>query len=181
MGKITVNNWEYEIIYNNYDLPNLIVKPDPSKNIISPITLSKYYSLNHNNISAFLNNSFYIAQPENFNDLFDFNPFAIDFSNFEFEDIERIFLISERPAEFNKFMVDSKAYMNSIKNTVYLIWTQNFGVFCLTAQRDNDLMWAHYSDNNGFLIEYDYSKFPINFLGPFPINYIPEKSKLDFL
>jgi len=177
--KIIINSWEYEIIYNNYDLPKLIVKPDPSKNILAPTTLSKYYSLNHNNINAFFNNSFYVAQPDNFNDLFDFNLFAIDFSSFDFEDIERMFPAYNKQKALDLFNKDPKEHLNSIKELAYKKWIEKFGILCLTESINNYLMWAHYSDNAGFLVEFDYSKFPPNSLGPFPINYVLKKHKLN--
>jgi len=40
-------------------------------------------------------------------------------------------------------------------------------------------MWGYYSRNAGFYLEFDYTKFPNNFLGPFPINYVENLKPID--
>ncbi len=41
-------------------------------------------------------------------------------------------------------------------------------------------MWAHYSNNEGFLLEFDYSKFSFENSKPFPVNYVNENSLPQF-
>lgn len=165
---------------NNY--PNLMVTPD--KKIHDgkiPQFLSKYYSLNERNIDAFLNQEIYVSQPDQFNDLFDLNYLLLNFDNITLEQIfEYGSHLNDKKKERLELDFNSNRVkvIQQIKDTVYQDLLQNFGIFCLTSEIDNELMWAHYTNNSGFAIEFDWSRFN-DYLGPFPINYF-DKNKLDF-
>jgi hypothetical protein len=178
--KQLLDKWEYEIFYKENGRPILKVRPDPNLNITKPKTLAKYYPLTQNSLNAFINDSFYLAQPDNFNDLFDFSPLAIDFSAYEFVDFENLFHVNKRKIELEKYNLNANKYKNDIKDDFYRSWVQMNGILCLTKNVDNDLMWAHYTNNEGFLLEFDLAKLPINYLGPFPINYVKERCKVKF-
>lgn len=175
---IKINNIEYEISYSELEIPKIKITQE------IPKTLSKYYALNSNNISAFLNRQFYVSQPENLNDLFDSFIELIDFSKIKFENLEVLFKNDtevQQKKNLEEFLHKKTVFLNTIRNTLYLLWQSNFGILCLTPNKYNDLMWAHYTNNSGFLIEFDISKFNNNiFTGPYPINYIPKLESIDF-
>lgn len=182
MNEKKINNWEYHISYstqNEKKIPILKIKPD--KEIIKPTTLSKYYALNNNNVLAFINQQFYVSQPDDLNDLFDFYLDLIDFSNHEFSHIEMLFTDGqERDNARQEFQSNKHLFLEKVRNSLYRIWISTFGILCMTEDKVNDLMWAHYTNNRGFLIEFDYDKFGSNYFGPYPINYIEKLEKLDF-
>lgn len=168
--------WNYKIEYNKENIPNIIVEPDPKLNKKTPKLLSKYYAINSNNVSAFLNQEIYVSQPDQFNDKFDFNPYTLNFSSFEFRDFESILKNTNLIKEEEDYNKDPERYKNSIRDTIFLTWIQLHGFYCVTKNKYNDLMWAHYTQNEGFLIEFDFSKFTSYHIGPLPINYIQKKS-----
>ena len=52
----------------------------------------------------------------------------------------------------------------------------------LSNINNNDLMWAHYTNNLGFLLEFNHNNFNKNkFLGPYPMNYVPTLETIDFI
>jgi len=175
-----VNNWEYKISYSANKMPILKITQD--KEIPSPKTLSKYYSLNKNNVQAFVNSQFYVSHPEKLNDIFDFNLSLIDFTKYKFSDIEALLPDEEEKKEaLNGFQNNAVEYLEKLKNTFYGLWISVFGILCMTEDKFNDLMWAHYTNNSGFLLEFNHDEFKKDiFVGPYPINYIPLLESLDF-
>ncbi len=179
---LKLNGWDYCISdYNNNEnkLPLLSVIPD--KDYVVPKSLSKYYVLNFNSAMAFINNKFYVSQPDDFNDLFDFNLNLIDFSGLSFSEINVLASNERERLEFyRKFRDDKINFLEEIRNSLYASWISNFGILCMTKDKYNDLLWAHYTNNRGFLVEFDFENFGDNFLGPYPINYLSEVKPIDF-
>ncbi len=175
-----LNDWKYEISYNDKNIPILEIIPD--KVTSTPKTLSKYYALNKNNVHAFINRQFYVSQPENLNDLFDFHLNLIDFSKHKFSHIEILFQDGKEKREaFNAFKNNKTEYLEKLRNTLYGIWISSLGILCMTEDKYNDLMWGHYTNNIGFLLEFNHNNFnKHNFLGPYPINYLPIIEPIDF-
>jgi hypothetical protein len=174
---IKINNIEYEISYSDLKIPKIKITQE------IPKTLSKYYALNNNNINAFLNRQFYVSQPENLNDLFDSFIELIDISNIKFETWKVLLKndTEEEQQNLASFQNNKTEFLNGIRNALYLLWHSNFGILCMTNNKYNDLMWAHYTNNSGFLIEFDITKFNNNiFTGPYPINYLPKLETIDF-
>ena len=52
--------------------------------------------------------------------------------------------------------------------------SSKLGVLSLASSCDNEVMWAHYAQNNGFCLEFDVNEFPFKCWGPYPINYLDE-------
>jgi len=179
---IKINNWNYQISYSELNGKKIhSLKVIPNINIQQPVTLSKYYNLNNNNVLAFISNQIYVSQPENLNDLFDFNLNLIDFSNHEFSHLEMIFNEgTEREEAMLDFQNNKGIFLEKVRNTLYGLWISMYGIFCLTEDKYNDLMWAHYTNNRGFLLEFNYTQFGPNFHGPYPINYMEQLEMLDF-
>jgi hypothetical protein len=86
----------------------------------------------------------------------------------------------EREEAQQDFQNDKPLFLEKVKNTLYGIWISLFGIFCMTEDKSNDLMWAHYTNNRGFLLEFDYEQFGTNFFGPYPMNYIEQLERIDF-
>ncbi len=172
------NDWEYELLSENGDIPTINVKPHKK-----PRSLSKYYSLNENNVLAFLNNEFYVSQPDQLNDLFDSNLNLINFENKTFEDFKEFLNYAKANIESERIIYNKnpKVYLQKMKHEMYQNCLSNIGILCMTSDKENELMWAHYTNNEGFLIEYDYSMFnSIYFKGPYPINYTKNLISVDF-
>lgn len=53
------------------------------------------------------------------------------------------------------------------REKIYRKW----GIFSMTGNPNNILMWSYYCNHTGFCIEFDILRFPFKFYGPFPINY----------
>lgn len=175
-----INNWEYKLVikYNEIVSPNVT----PDIEIAPPTTLSKYYSLSKYSVDSFLKQQFYVSQPSDLNDLFDHNLAIADYSNFNFSDFSLDYEneADRKDAEdlYKRFRL---LYLNRIRNTQYEVWTSRYGILCLTEKTTNELMWAHYTSNSGFLLEFNHHEFDgKGFLGPFPINYLPQLKKIDF-
>jgi hypothetical protein len=146
-----------------------------------PETLSKYFSLNENNIIAFLNRKLYANQPEYFNDLFDSSYLNIPYSKIEFKDIESLFdTVEERKKGEIEYSIDPLNYTKQFINALYAIWNSRHGTICMTGNINSDLMWAHYTNNEGFLIQFNRKCFPAHYGVPKPITYVNNiKSTLD--
>ena len=163
------NNWNYKISLD--DKPNipfsLEIKP-----FKEPKSLSKYYSLNEDNIKAFLHNNFYLSQPNQLNDLFDSNPILINFEDRPFDHFISYINSDKIALAKQEYSKNPKLFLDNIKAHIYQEWITITGILCMTENKTNDLMWTHYTNNYGFLVEFDYSKFnPKLFMGPYPINY----------
>lgn len=118
--------------------------------------LYKYFSLER--ITFFDNRMVRFTQPSAFNDPFEFLPVEKFTSDFEKVDIS-----NDKP-EFHQIDVETRLLISKraslqiasmIQN--YLVGTHDsLGVFCLSENWDNILMWSHYAGNhNGFVVGFD--------------------------
>ncbi len=114
--------------------------------------------------------------------MFDHNLEIVDYSNFSFSDFEYLYPDeNSRKIAEQEYNADRILYLKKIRNTQYGVWTALYGILCLAPINNDELMWAHYAKNSGFLLEFDHTKFnKENFLGPFPINYLKSLEKIDF-
>lgn len=149
----------------------------PNKSIDKPQILYKLYGLNEYSIDSLINKYVYATHPSQLNDIFDCNEELLDF-----DDVEsvRIFLKDSMSDEELNLLIkqnfdDLKIFtQRHFREKIYRKW----GVFSMTGNPNNILMWSYYGNNKGYCIEFDINKFPFKFYGPFPINYQP---KLDAL
>ena len=181
------NDWEYELLYENGShIPTINVKPHKK-----PRSLSKYYSLNENNVLAFLNNEFYVSQPDQLNDLFDSNLCLINFEKLPFSYFEE--RLKEKPTSViekqrKEYYSNRKEFLQKWKRLLYYLWIQEFGILSMAENvsnefenKQNELMWSHYTNNEGFLIEFDYTRFNSDFfIGPIQINYTDQLKPVNF-
>lgn len=152
----------------------------------APSSLFKYYSISPHSVSALENNQFYVSQPDDFNDLFDSSDQRLDFSKITFRDVLAIFQGTDQSKLeewWNEALKNEIVFYDLVqlcRNTLYQVMVSKFGILCLTPNGEHELMWAYYNNNHGFCIEFDHSKFPDNFRGPFPIKYHESLQPIDF-
>lgn len=87
----------------------------------------------------------------------------------------------EKKEAFDAFQNNKIEYLEKLRNTLYANWISLIGILCMTKDNDNELMWAHYTNNSGFLLEFNHNNFSKNnFWGPYPMNYVPSLKTIDF-
>lgn len=118
-----------------------------------------------------LNNELYFAAAKTFNDPFDLRPvFSLDAPKAtqvkEFERLSKKYepgLNREQRRAQAKEVVKNSLGRKNIKATEEVIQTEHarvitedVGVYCVSAKRDDILMWSHYSDyHKGICLEFD--------------------------
>lgn len=149
----------------------------PDRVVQKPDILFKLYSLSENSVNALINNYVYATHPNQFNDLFDCNEELI---NFDDEEDIRIFLRTAYSEEQIDSMLQSNFQSTSthVQRNFKAVLYRLIGVLSMTEDPFNILMWSYYTNHYGFMLEFDISKFPFKFQGPFPINYQKEISPI---
>ncbi len=148
--------------------------------------LFKHYSVCENSFNVLKNNEFYVSHPGELNDLFDFNIFSWDIEVVEKElFIEEVKRVGAYPSLIELYDSDKKHAMFELLKIYYLYCIQKTGMLSTTSDELNELFWSYYGNNQGFQMQIDYSKLPLEFKGPFKMNYVEEierlnLSKLDF-
>ena len=166
---------EKELYKWKYILDGEVFRIIPDKVIKKPDTFYKYYPMNHYSIDSLVNSYVYASHPSDFNDIFDCYADLLDFDKIE---LIRNFLVNVFPMYSNKEF-DEKVNENYLalkgfsqdffKELMYKRW----GIFSMTEESDNLLMWSYYNSHIGYCIEFDILNFPFEFHGPFQINYQP--------
>jgi len=160
----TISDWIYK-----YDSAENKFEVIPNIKIQKPKTLFKYYPLNENAVDSLFHNYIFASHPDHFNDLYDCYFEIIEPTNeylfYEMDKIQNHIINRER------FKEDANEFIKSFKLHFRAAMFRFYGIFSLTTCNKNILMWAHYSNNEGFAVEFDYSRFPFDFDGPFNINY----------
>jgi hypothetical protein len=158
--------WKYYADNAGDNFKLQVIPPLDSKRKL-PTTLFKYHSVNPNSIDALEKEYLYAPHPGQLNDPFDCD---CDLINFDDEMAIETFM----GKELAKKLRDESSPEDFVRNVQYnfsQICYSFHGILSLTDDPINLLMWAYYSNNNGFVIEYDYSKFKFHFHGPFQVNY----------
>ena len=165
-----IYKWKYVFDGNGFE----IIPNEPTD---KPQILYKLYGLNQYSFDSLINQYVYATHPSQLNDIFDCNEEFLDF-----DDVEsiRVFLKDSMPEdELNRLIKNDfdnlKVFVQrNFCEKIYRKW----GVFSMTGNPNNILMWSYYCNHNGFCIEFDISKFPFKFYGPFPVNYQPKLEAL---
>lgn len=174
MEKVTKYGWTY-ITEGSGDKRTF--KIIPSENTETPSTLYKLYSLTDDSVDSILNQYIYATHPHLFNDIFDCYEDLIEFDDVEFV---KHFVKEYVPDRFPGNKLDEelknnfKGLSTFVKRNFREMVYQGYGVFSMTSNAYNLLMWSYYTNHAGFFVEYDYKKFPFKFHGPFPLNYQEE-------
>lgn len=136
-----------------------------------PSFVCKYYSINERNIAALLGQKLFVSSPDQLNDLFDtlFLRIGVDPTHASiYKD-----LIENVGLEFNTTeFKTSTSYREKLRNTLFAIWNSKIGILSTTDKPFDDLMWAHYTNNEGFQVQFDHTFFPENFGKPIPVSYL---------
>jgi hypothetical protein len=172
MKKIKYHSWEYSVKLENGKKTYHV---NPGQEIPRPDSLFRFYPVSKNSLEAITNKTFYVSQPDEFNDLFYFTFHLLDFINLDLQTIKE-FIGDTKEEKFIEewFEKDRVGITNFILTNFYSILLSKCGVVCLTTNYADERMWGYYNNHEGFCIEFDYKIFPQNFRGPFPINYVPK-------
>ncbi|MDX2190566.1 MAG: DUF2971 domain-containing protein [Bacteroidota bacterium] len=133
-----------------------------------PNYLFKYYPLNKYSIDALSKNYVYCSWHRDLNDTFDGSPFLLDIDY----EIKKLYESNNLGSE--------KTIGNDFITEIF----SKHGIMCMTENPKDLLMWAYYTSNRGFCLEFDVAKFENptkGVYGPFPINYrdLQEKFKVN--
>ena len=145
-----------------------------------PEYICKYYSISERNVCAAISRKIFVSSPDLLNDLFDtlFLKIAVDKSHINI--YRELMTYVDLEIDEEKFN-NSQQYRESLRNTLCAIWTSKTGILCTTDDAVNDLMWTHYTNNEGFLIQFNYNLFPENFGDPIPISYLTNEEFLEYM
>lgn len=191
-----------ELKINDYKGREFVYNSDKDKrigfSIEKPDKLYKYCSLDKFKIEQLRDDYFYLSHPNQLNDVLDGNPNLWDFSNIDINDYaELVFLIKSKfqkePIDREKVIFDAKCEFEELKGdfskltrSLSLINSYCYGMYSLSENFDNNLMWAHYSGDDGFVVElsteciYELLKNNTEEKGYlFPINYQNELEVID--
>jgi hypothetical protein len=148
---LNIKGWTYAIKKSK---PEIIIK-DPNNTSV-PRKLYKYYSLSGNSVDAVVEEYFYASHPVQLNDTFDCHFRLIEIDDHECDEIRSKFGLSKVEVEFFE-------------------WLKNFKILGIISTTKDPLdlrMWAYYTNNRGFVVEFETSSVPGSlFSGPFPVQY----------
>ncbi len=157
-------DWEY-----GYDQDSQTLTLHHDKGV-APITLFKYYSLNDYSVDAICNMYVYASHPAQLND-----PFDCDENLAQIEDVQSSqSLWDEFYEQARAIYSDEKTFLDYSSHVFSTLMFRKWGVLSLASSSDNEILWARYAENNGICVEFDYTKFPFRFSGPFPIHYVKQ-------
>lgn len=172
------NSWTYESASNP-----LYFNVVPNKKLKIPENLCKYYTLNNNSIDALRNNYLYGSHPFQLNDLFDCNPDLINFKKITLDHYTALLQGNSKDIMKEVYENGKKNNHSKFKSLFHSLVFQKLGIISLTTDNLSLPMWALYTNNKGYLINYNVEELKKEnyFQGPFPINYTSELKKIDFV
>lgn len=152
---------------------------------IIPQKLYKYYTVNDNLHKVISKHSCWFSKPSDFNDPFDCNlDVSIGKSAGEIiENMEKSSMLQLLKEELTQKEGDVKKEGERIVNNPYLLKrvingvhkyyiNQNIGVYCLSEDPTNILMWSHYADSHkGICIEFDIKRGGFFYNNLLPVQY----------
>lgn len=134
---------------------NKIIVP---KKIIEPKQLFKYYGCEDYHYKSFMGSYLYTSHPYNFNDSIDGSSLLLNFKNITKERYDKLWdevKWEDEENNPNNYYVDRLKDFEHIRQRYYIFKTKRIGLVSLTSSPLNILMWAHYSSEKGFAIEFD--------------------------
>lgn len=150
-----------------------------NEDIVKPKVLFKYYGLNKYSVDSIKKKYHFFSHPYLLNDLYDSRiETLISFEKF----IKKIWKQKGKEIQKDQLKIEIGKFKKN-----YEEYYQTRGTFSLSEDYQNDLMWAHYTSENGFCVEYDIPKL-LNSLDNkddsekemiFPVNYKKEIIKID--
>ena len=145
-------DFTYQLINENHN----VIHPEKE-----PQSFFKYYSIDKYKIDALLKNYIYTTHPYSFNDSIDSSELLLDFKNISKERYFSFFQRVVKPNELQNwdlekiYNTDKNDSYSYIRNFFYQYFTRSLGLISLTTQPLNILMWSHYANEDGFVIELD--------------------------
>ena len=158
MARISLNGFTYSYEEGKYDV---------SHPYSIPQTFFKYFTLNEYSVDALTNMYIYATHPNQLNDLSDCHKDVIKINDYN----SAKFVLGPWFEEV-RHKSDDKTFFDFVNNAFKTIMGGKLGVFSLTTSCRNEVMWAHYAQNNGFCLEFDVNEFYFETWGPYPINYV---------
>lgn len=153
-----------------------------------PKTVYKYYSNTNLNRDAIINNYLFCSHPYHLNDPMDFSSMLWDFSSMTEGRYNSFFEFHELPKDVS-YSTDRNNNFNHIKTKFWEIHTDRSGIISLSKNELNTLMWAHYSSEYGFCVEFNIDKLiseivyynkEINNYVFMPVQYVENIEMIDF-
>tara|TARA_R110001583_G_scaffold10417_2_gene47828 strand:- start:9249 stop:10277 length:1029 start_codon:yes stop_codon:yes gene_type:complete len=138
---LRINNFKYT--------KNAIIAP---KSKAIPDVLCKYYSISDNSLNALLNNYLFAPHPMQLNDIKDSKAVLYELKYRPELSIYEEFKCSQL------FDGDLKLQGKNFKQYFWRTQSVLMGIVSLTTSELNDLMWPHYTNENGFTITFDTQK-----------------------
>ena len=133
----------------------------------TPTYLYKYYSLSENSVNALTQLYVYASHPAQLNDPLDCNVKMI-----KFDDEAYMKVLAQGLYEQIKFIYENEEERMQFYQTAYqYIIYSKCGILSMAENDNNINLWATYTNNEGFCVEFDFAKFGFKFYGPYPINY----------
>ena len=160
-----IYNWKYIFDGTGFDII-------PNEKIDKPEFLYKLYGLNQNSFDSLINQYIYATHPSQLNDVFDCNEELLDLDDIEAIKTALSDIMSDEEIE-DLIKHDFEGTKTFVQRFFRELTYRKWGVFSMTTNPNNVLMWSYYCNHNGFCIEFDISKFPFKYYGPFPVNYQP--------
>lgn len=138
-----------------------------------PQTLYKYYGLSNLAVESLANTTIHFGHSYLMNDLMDGNFLLWNFDSF----LETYISDKQLPIK------DKEVYRQYLLKELSDNFLRYIGYFCLCENYKNDLLWAHYTNEKGYCIEFDTRLLLENFSAYqtyfYPINY-GELKTIDF-
>ena len=136
----------------------------------TPSSLFKYYALSDKSIEAVEQKYLYASHPYQLNDLFDCSESLIEFDSKEaiMSFFGGIIPIEEIDKGFKE---KDKEFYRKVQYNFNIALYSRWGLLSFTEDPLSIPMWSYYTMNQGFVVEFDYSKFGFSAHGPFQINY----------
>lgn len=167
---LKVDGWRYHAHVD--DLSQLHLGVESPFHDAPPSSLFRLSGVSKWSVDALENSYLYGSHPWQFNDLFDCHKNLVLSDCPDSRTIILNFMKEAYESELDE-LTTQQLEERIHESRTDLAYT-SFGLVCMTPIPDNVLMWAYYGNNSGFMTEYDYTLFPGNFYGPYPINYQTE-------
>jgi len=131
---------------------------------VNPVSLYKYYPNNDYSKDAFIKNYFFLSHPYHLNDSLDSSEQLLDCSRLSLSDFisfnhELVKDGTEDTVLVERFKEDSSSDFSFFRQVLWRYYSSQYGILSLTDTPLNVLMWSHYSQETGFMIELDRELF----------------------
>lgn len=118
------------------------LKIDLKDNLL-PTQLYKYYLINDNSVNSFESEVIFIAHPDQLNDTME--------GNLKLWDFDKLLSMMKNDGINDTELEIKKKFFNEYRNEYFGCR----GIICLTKSYQNNLFWPHYTNENGFCLEFN--------------------------